>query len=96
MRRLVEAVLEEPSRPWGEETRKQFVIDANAILEALLLEYGVETALTALVKQGFSPTGEYRYAVEPLFQKALERRAARLAKKGQQAEPAGETRRVVR
>jgi hypothetical protein len=90
MRRLIEAVLEDPGRPWGEETRKQFIIDENAILEALLLEYGVAAALTALVNQGFSPTGEYRYAAEPLYQKALERRAARLAKGGQQAEQAAD------
>lgn len=80
MRRLIEAVLEDPSMPWGDETRKQFVIDANAILEALLLQYGVDAALTALVNQGFSPEGNYRYAAEPLHQKALERKAARLAK----------------
>jgi hypothetical protein len=86
MRRLIEAVLADPDRRWGEETRTQFVIDANAILESLLLEYGVEAALVALVNQGFSPTGEYRYAAEPLYQKALERRADRKAKKGQQVE----------
>jgi hypothetical protein len=81
MRRLIDAVAEDPSRPWCEKTREQFVIDANAIYEALLLEYGVEAALAALVKQGFSPTGEYRYAAEPLYQKALERRAKRRAKR---------------
>lgn len=86
MRRLIEAVLEDPGKPWGDETRKQFIIDANAILEALLLEYGVEAALAALANQGFSPTGEYRYAAEPLYKKALERRAARLARRGQQPE----------
>jgi hypothetical protein len=67
-------------RPWASITRNQFVIDANAIFEAMLLEYGVEAALAALVKQGFSPTGEYRYAAEPLYEKALERRDSRLAK----------------
>jgi hypothetical protein len=81
MRRLIDAVAKDPSHPWGEKTRNQFVIDANAIFEALLLEYGVEAALTALVKQGFSPTGKYRYAAEPLYQKAVERRATRQAKR---------------
>ena len=80
MRRLIDAVASDAGRPWVESTRNQFVIDANAILEALLLEYGVEAALAALVKHGFSPTGEYRYAAEPLYEKALQRRANRLAK----------------
>lgn len=81
MRRLIDAVAEDPSRPWSKKTREQFVIDANAIFEALLLKYGVEQALAAVIEQGFSPTGEYRYAAEPLYKKALERRAKRLAKK---------------
>jgi hypothetical protein len=78
MRRLIDAVASDPGRPWAESTRKTFVIDANAILEALLLEYGVEAALAALVKHGFA--GAYRYAAEPLYEKALQRRANRLAK----------------
>jgi hypothetical protein len=80
MRRLIDAVASDPKRPWGDRTRSQFVIDANAIIEALLLRHGVEDALTALVEQGFSPGGEYRYAAQPLYDKALERRAKRLAK----------------
>jgi hypothetical protein len=72
--------------PGSEKTRNQFVIDANAIFEALLLEYDVEAALAAVVKQGFSPTGEYRYAAEPLYQKAVERRARRQAKATEAAE----------
>lgn len=81
MRRLIDAVAEDPNRPWVKKTRNQFVIDANAIFEALLLEFGIEAALAAVVNQGFSPTGEYRYAAEPLYQKAIERRAKRLAKR---------------
>lgn len=80
MRRLIDAVAEDPSRPWSETTRETFIIDANAILEALLLEYGVEAALEAVKKQGFSPSGNYRYAATPLFEKALERRADRQAR----------------
>jgi hypothetical protein len=89
MRRLIDAVAEDPSRPWSEKTRQQFVIDANAIFEALLLKYGVEKALAAVVEQGFSPTGEYRYAVEPLYEKAVERRSNRLAKKADKAAEQG-------
>jgi hypothetical protein len=81
MRRLIDAVAEDPKRPWGDKTREQFIIDANAIFEALLLKYGVEEALAAVVEQGFSPTGEYRYAAEPLYDKAVERRTNRLTKK---------------
>lgn len=81
MRRLIDAVAEDPSRPWSDKTRQQFIIDANALFEALLLEYGVKAALAAVVKHGFSPTGEYRYAAEPLYEKAVERRTNRLAKK---------------
>jgi hypothetical protein len=80
MRRLIDAVASDPKRPWKDKTRRQFVIDANAIFEAMLLTYGVEAALAALVKQGYSPGGEYRYAAEPLYRKALERRAERMAK----------------
>jgi len=80
MRRLIDAVTTDPDRPWSERTREQAVVDANAILEALLLEYGVEAALQALVNQGFSPTGEYRYVAEPLFEKAVKRRAERAAR----------------
>jgi hypothetical protein len=85
MRRLIDAVAEDPSRPWSDDTRKQFVIDANAIFEALLLEYGVEAALAAVVKHGFSPGGEYRYAAQPLYEKALERRAGREARNAPKA-----------
>jgi hypothetical protein len=80
MRRLIDAVAEDPSRPWKENTRNQFVIDANAIFEALLLEYGVEAALEAVVKHGFSSTGEYRYAAVPLHEMAVARRTARQSK----------------
>ena len=81
MRRLIDAVATDPKRPWIAKTREQFRIDSNAILEALLLEYGVEGALAAVIKQGFSSTGEYRYAAVPLFDKAVERRAQRLARR---------------
>jgi len=80
MRRLIDAVAADPKRPWSDETRQQFIIDANAIFEAMLLTYGVEAALAAVVKQGYSPGGEYRYAAEPLYLKAVERRAKRMAK----------------
>ena len=85
MRRLIDAVASDPKRPWNDKTRKQFVIDANAILEALLLRYGVDDALAAVVEQGFSPGGEYRYAAQPLYDKAVERRTKRLGKSRKKA-----------
>jgi len=81
MRRLIDSVAEDSSLPWSESTRKTFISDANAIFEALLLEYGVEAALEAVKKHGYSPTGDYRYAAVPLFDKALKRRANREARR---------------
>jgi hypothetical protein len=80
MRRLIDAVAEDPNQPWGDSTRDSFRSDANAIFESLLLTFGIEAASEALVKQGYSPTGQYTYALKPLYEKALERRAERLAK----------------
>jgi hypothetical protein len=72
MIRLIEAVAQDPDRLWKENTRDQFVIDANAILEALLAETGVEATLAALKRQGFR--GHYRQVVEPLYREAISRR----------------------
>jgi hypothetical protein len=86
MRRLIEAVADDPKIPWSDETRRTtFVSDANAILESLLLSYGIEAALKAVVEKGYSPDGNYRYAVERLHAKALERRAERIAKQSHKA-----------
>ena len=50
MKILIEAVSGDPNADIKDNTRRQRVIDANAILEALLLEYGVEAALEAVVR----------------------------------------------
>lgn len=81
MIRLIDAVAQDPDRPWKENTREQFVIDANAVLEALLVENGVDATLAALERQGFR--GRYRHVVEPLYQEAVSRRARRLRPGGE-------------
>lgn len=87
MRRLIDSVAEDPSLPWSDSTRNTFISDANAIFEALLLEYGVEAALEAVKKHGYSATGEYRYAAARLFDKALKRRADRDARRSRKGQP---------
>ena len=77
MKILIEAVAEDPNVDIKENTRQQRVIDANAILEALLLEYGVDAALKAVVNQGFSADGNYGTIARQLYDFALERKAAR-------------------
>ena len=81
MRRSIDSVAEDQSLPWSDSTRKTFISDANAIFEALLLEYGVEAALEAVKKHGYSPTGQYRYAAVPLFDKAVKRRDNRATRR---------------
>jgi len=80
MLRLIDAVANDADRAWKDNTRVQFAIDANAVLEALLAEHGVEGALAALTNQGFR--GRYRHVVEPLHAEAVARRLLR-----QQAPP---------
>jgi hypothetical protein len=75
--RLIDSVASDPERPWKDNTRDQFAIDANAVLEALLAEYGVEAALDAVERQGFK--GAYRHVVEPLYAEAVARRLKRQA-----------------
>jgi hypothetical protein len=75
MRRLIDAIANDPELDWKDNTREQFVIDANAILEALLVEHGVEATLAALKAQGFQ--GHYRHVVEPLHAEAVARRRRR-------------------
>jgi hypothetical protein len=81
VKRLIQATLDDNCDIWGENTLKQAEADANALYDVLLIEYGVEQALALLIKNGYSPDGEYRYVAEPLFSKALERKANRLANK---------------
>lgn len=83
--RLIDSVADDPARQWKDNTRDQFAIDANAVLEALLAEYGVEAALAAVERQGFK--GAYRHVVEPLHAEAVARRFKRQA--GDNATSAG-------
>jgi hypothetical protein len=75
MRRLIDAIANDSERDWKDNTREQFVIDANAVLEALLVEHGVEATLAAPKAQGFR--GHYRPVVAPLYAEAVARRARR-------------------
>ena len=84
--RLIDAVADDPTLPWQANTRDQFAIDANAVLEALLAEYGAEAALAAVERQGFR--GHYRHVVERLHAEAVARRVRRQAPGGaSDAEP---------
>lgn len=75
-KRIIDAVADDPARDWNATTRDEtFPADANAILEALIAEHGVEATLEALVNQGFS--GDYRYAAKPIFDEANRRRTQR-------------------
>lgn len=77
MKILIEAVAEDENANIKDNTRRQRVIDANAILEALILEYGVDAALEAVVKQGFSPSGNYGPIARQLHKLAEERKTLR-------------------
>ena len=72
-RRIVDAVIDQKGDQWGESTRKVARSDAERILEALVAEYGVETAMLALDHQGFEGNA-YRHLLTPLFQEAQRRR----------------------
>jgi hypothetical protein len=82
MKILIEAVSGDPNADIKDNTRRQRVIDANAILEALLLEYGVEAALEAVVKQGFSSGGNYGTITRQLYECAVQRKSERRIKSG--------------
>ena len=75
MLRLIDAAANDSSRTRTDGTKDQFAIDANAILEALLLEYGVEAAVQAVARHGFK--GQYRQTAQPLYDFAVQRRSAR-------------------
>lgn len=75
MDRLIKLAANDPSRIRSDASRDQFAIDANAVLEAMLLEYGIEAAVRAVANQGFK--GDYRPVISPLFEFAVQRRAAR-------------------
>ena len=81
MKILIEAVAEDPTESIKDNTRRQRIIDASAILEALILEYGVDAALEAVVKQGFSAGGNYGTIARQLYSFALERKSERISKK---------------
>ena len=77
MRRLIDAVVNDESRPWTAKSRNQLVKDANAIFEALLLTDGLDAAMKAFAEQGVSLKGQYKYAAEPLYDMAMQLRLRR-------------------
>jgi hypothetical protein len=58
---------------WNPETQKIAASDAQRVLEALVAEYGVEAAVTALDHQGFRGSA-IRYLLTPLYDEAFARR----------------------
>ena len=78
MKILIEAVAEDENADIKDNTRRQRVIDANAILEALILEYGVDASLDAVVKQGFSSSGNYGSVARQLYEFAMKRKSLRI------------------
>jgi hypothetical protein len=92
MKRIIKAVATDPTVPWDNSTRKQFVPDANAILEALIAKYGVDKALAALAEQGFNGgKSSYLYAANQLYREAKSRQSRRLAKRRRQISPNNST-----
>lgn len=75
-RRLIDLAADDPAHPRNTAGREQFVIDANAVLEALLLEYGVDVAIAAFKKHHFK-SDSYDSVVKQLHEKALLRVAER-------------------
>jgi hypothetical protein len=64
---IIPAVIASKSASWNDETRKVAASDAQRVLEALVAEFGIERAVTALDNQGFR--GEaYKYVLKPLHQ----------------------------
>jgi len=82
MVRLIDEVTNDADLPWKDNTRDQFAIDSNAVLEALLAEYGVEAAVIAVHRQGFR--GKYRHIIERLHPIAVARRTTRNLELGNQ------------
>jgi hypothetical protein len=75
-RRIVEAVIEAQGANWKSITGDTARGDAEAILEAVVAELGVEPVVTALDHQGLK--GEaYRYLIAPLVAEAQSRRGQR-------------------
>jgi hypothetical protein len=78
--RLIDLAADNPAHrhPKG---RDQFVIDANAILESLLLQYGVDDALAALKSHDFKGDN-YHSVAKQLHDAAQVRWAARREQQG--------------
>ena len=70
---LVPAVIELKGEDWQQSTRTLAASDAQRVLEALIAEYGVEAAVSALDRQGIRGMS-YLYLLRPLHAEALRRR----------------------
>lgn len=71
---IIEAVIERKSGDWNDATATVARTDAQRVLEAMVAEYGIDAAIQALDRQGF--TGKsIRYLLTPLHTEAVERRA---------------------
>jgi hypothetical protein len=77
---IVSTVIAQKGDAWGEETCKVARTDAQRVLEALVAEYGVEAAVSALDNQGLKGSA-YRYLLKPLHAEAVRRRRVSQATK---------------
>jgi hypothetical protein len=74
--RIIDLVLSEPPAGWSQAELARFLMDANTILESLVLEFDMATIEEIVAKQGF--TGDFRGAIEPLKHKAQILKASRV------------------
>ncbi|MEX0653665.1 MAG: hypothetical protein WD534_18685 [Phycisphaeraceae bacterium] len=72
---IVSAVIADKADAWNESTAKTAAIDAQAVLEALIAEYGIDATVNALNNQGFRGDS-FKYLVKPLHEMAADRRVA--------------------
>ena len=70
---IVEAVSQQKGETWNESTREVARTDSSRVLESLMAEYGIEAAMEALNRQGFTGSA-YKYLLTPLYSEAMKRR----------------------
>jgi len=70
---IVEAVIQQMEESWNDSTREVARTDSFRVLEALMAEYGIEGAMAALDRQGFTASA-YSYLLSPLYSEAMKRR----------------------
>ena len=75
---ILRAVIKQKGTGWSKTTQELAPVDGQRVLEALVAEVGVEGAMEALRKQGFT-TGAYEYLLQPLYEEAQARRLAAAA-----------------